>query len=106
MQKVDNIPSNAKYDKSHQQWQEFEDCGLLWLTNTILSVFGWYLDVVRFNGSSEIKKVYPSRTRNRGYTERDNEIGYAKISSYMYKMAPRLFLETRLNEEDFKKDES
>lgn len=67
--------------KSEQNWVEFRENGFLWLTNTILHIFGW--SIVFEIENNKIVNVYPSRTKFRGYYKHKNDIGYELITRYM-----------------------
>jgi hypothetical protein len=69
-------------------WEEFRASGLFWWINTLLHTFGWALVVEIENG--EIKTVYPSRVKFRGFSEEINSDGYKKISEYMVANAEEL----------------
>jgi hypothetical protein len=57
---------------------EFRSTGLLTIINQILHIFGICI-VVSGN------KMYPARTKFRGFSESTTEISYEKISEYMSK---------------------
>ena len=64
-----------------KNWKEFRDSGLLWWINVSLHLFGWSI-VYEFE-DDEIVKVYPSRVQFRGFDEKSNSQGYAKVSEYL-----------------------
>ena len=75
-----------------KEWSEFRDAGLLWWINMILHTFGWAI-VYEFNDEQEITNVYPARVKFRGFGEKNNDMGYTKISKYMSDNALELLKE-------------
>ena len=72
-------------------WDEFRNCGFLWLVNQILHVFGWAI-VVDID-SENIVEVYPARVKFRGFSEKVNTDGYIAVSKYMADNASELLEE-------------
>lgn len=62
-------------------WEQFRKSGLLWFINSILHLFGWAIAVVLTDG--KITDVYPTRVSYRGFHEKDNTEGYAKVTKYL-----------------------
>ncbi|MFE7082550.1 hypothetical protein [Priestia megaterium] len=75
-----------------KEWKEFRESGLLWWINMNLHAFGWAL-VAEFEGD-EIKRVYPSRVKFRGFEEKVNTEGYQKLSGYLVDNAAKLYGES------------
>lgn len=65
-----------------RSWGEFRTTGLLWFINTILHAFGW---AITFNVDDDgnVIDAYPSRVKFRGFSEKINSDGYAKVSHYL-----------------------
>lgn len=74
-------------------WQEFKDSGMFWWINMILHTFG--LAIVYDMEDGEIKDVYPARVKYRGFGERNNSIGYLKVSKYIKENADELVKEAK-----------
>lgn len=62
-------------------WEEFQNTGLLWFTNTILHLFGWAIVLTKEN--NKIVECYPARVKYRGFDEKSNTEGYIKVSNYL-----------------------
>lgn len=73
-------------------WETFRNSGLLWWTNTLLHTFGWAL-VIEYDDNEKIINAYPSRTKFRGFSDKNNSDGYIKISQYMKDNAEELLKE-------------
>lgn len=58
-------------------WSEFRSCGLLWVVNTVLHIFGWAI-VVDDSG-----EVYPARTSWRGFPEATQERAHRDLAHYI-----------------------
>ena len=69
--------SNVK----EKSWEEFRETGLLWMINAVLHLFGWAIVYQMEDG--EAKKVYPARVAYRGFDEKSNTEGYARVSGYL-----------------------
>lgn len=76
-----------------KSWEEFKDSGLLFVVNQFLHIFG-YAIVFEYNDDNEITKVYPARTKFRGFGERQMEEGYRNISKYMKDNSEELLKES------------
>lgn len=74
-------------------WDEFRKNGLLWFINTILHAFGWAIVLEIDNG--KVTDSYPARTSCRGFSEKDTEAGYIKLSEYMAQNADKLLKEAK-----------
>lgn len=66
---------------SKKTWEQFRKTGLLWFVNTILHMFGWAIVYEIDNG--KILHVYPAGVKFRGFAERDNSEGYAKVTEFL-----------------------
>jgi hypothetical protein len=73
-----------------RDWLEFRDSGLLWLINTTLHVFGWAI-ALDINSKHKAIYAYPYKTKYRGFGERTNNKGHAKITTYMKENAENLY---------------
>lgn len=78
---------------NEKSWKEFRESGLLWMINSILHLFGWA--IVYQVENDEIKKVYPARVSYRGFDEKSNTEGYAKVSEYLVKNIEELSKEAQ-----------
>lgn len=65
-----------------RSWEEFRGTGLLWLVNSILHLFGWAI-VCNVTEAGVVDKVYPARTKYRGFNEHDTREGYKRVSKYL-----------------------
>ena len=65
-----------------RSWEEFREAGLLWWINMILHTFGWAI-VYNYDKEKNLTEVYPARVKFRGFDEKNNDMGYAKISKYL-----------------------
>ena len=65
-----------------RSWSEFRTTGLPWFINTVLHAFGW---AITFNVDDDgnVIDAYPSRVKFRGFSEKINSDGYAKVSHYL-----------------------
>lgn len=62
-------------------WKDFQEAGLFWWINRTLHLFGWSLVYEEHDG--EILKVYPAKTKWRGF-ERATEIeGFQKLTAHI-----------------------
>ncbi|WP_407310942.1 hypothetical protein [Desulfosporosinus sp. SB140] len=77
-----------------KSWQEFRASGLLWWINMILHTFGWEI-VVNIKEDGTISEVYPARVKFRGFDEKSNTEGYARISEYLKENADLLVIESK-----------
>ena len=75
-------------------WKEFRDSKLLWFVNTILHAFGWAI-VVILDDNGDIRDVYPTRVKFRGFSEETNTSGYIGLSEYMKENAEQLLKEAK-----------
>lgn len=74
-------------------WEEFRDCGMLWLINSILHLFGWAICLefeVKEKGGLKPIGAYPARCKFRGFDEQSNTKGYEKVTNYMKEHADEL----------------
>lgn len=74
-------------------WKEFRDSGMLWWINMILHTFG--LAIIYDMQDGEVKDVYPARVKYRGFGERNNSVGYLKVSKYIKENADELVKEAK-----------
>ena len=70
-------------------WEEFRDNGLLFVTNQMLHTFGYAL-IYNFDEDGNISEVYTARTKFRGFSDKQIEEGYKKISKYIKDNAEEL----------------
>jgi hypothetical protein len=69
-----------------KQWEDFQDSGLLWWINRILHTFGWAIVLVQ-EADGSISSAYPARVSYRGFSEADDEAGYARVARHMNEIA-------------------
>lgn len=74
-------------------WEEFREYKMLWLINTILHIFGICIVVDVDKETNKISDVYPSRTKFRGFDEKNNTEGYIGVSKYMLENSEILYNE-------------
>ena len=81
--------------------EEFRSTGLFWLVNSILHAFG-YVIVMEMGkgGDGKFIRMYPARTRYRGFTEKGSFEGYEKVAAYMRDNANELYEEAGYGEEE------
>ena len=72
-----------------KSWKEFRNCGFLFMINQLLHFFGWAI-VFEFDGSGDIKEVYPARVKYRGFDDQAQDVGYKKVTDYMAENAESL----------------
>ena len=84
---------------NEKSWEEFRNSGLLFVTNQFLHIFGYAL-VFEYDDNDKINRVYPARVKFRGFSEKQIDNGYRKISKYMKDNATELEEETNIIEED------
>lgn len=70
------------FDKSTKRWRIELSCGMIWLANRFLHIFGWCLVCV-LEADDSISRVYPARTKFRGFSEDIEEKGFKQITEYM-----------------------
>jgi len=78
---------------SEGSWDEFRSAGMLWFVNRILHVFGWVI-VVEYNDALD-PRVYPARTKYRGFPEESEDDGFLRVTKYMEKNAAALLEEVK-----------
>lgn len=74
---VEKSPINPK------TWDEFRASGLAWFVNTTLHLFGWVLVFEIDDKSGKVTSCYPARCVFRGFDEKSNDEGYAKVTKYL-----------------------
>lgn len=74
--------------------EEFRNSGMLWFVNSIIHVFGWAI-VIEYDNKKQAIRMYPARTKFRGFDEKSNTEGYIKISKYMKENAEDLYIESK-----------
>lgn len=79
---------------TEKTWEEFRSHGLLWLVNRTLHIFGWAI-VFEVEEDGSVSRVYPSRTRFRGFCRESEEEGFVRLSEYMDQNASELLDEAR-----------
>ncbi len=82
-----------------KEWEEFRSTGLLMFVNTFLQIFGWsiVIDFDEDKQTGEIKnyKVYPVRTKFRGFSNSSQEKAYIKLSKWMNENSEILLKEAK-----------
>ena len=73
-------------------WKQFQEAGLLWWINRGLHIFGWAL-VFEQKTDGTIERVYPARTKFRGFAKENEEEGFKRLSQYMVEHADDLLSE-------------
>ena len=64
-------------------WNYFQASGALWFITRILHVFGLVIVFDQDETTGEITRVYPARTKWRGFDNASEELGFQKLSAYM-----------------------
>lgn len=59
-------------------WKEFKDCGMLWLVNSTLYLFGWAIAIEYID--DVICGARPYRTKFRGFSEDVNDRGFKAVT--------------------------
>lgn len=93
-QVANNFDEQTENYLTEKTWNEFQNTGLFWLINTFLHVFGWCLIYEHIAG--DIKRVYPARTKFRGFSPDVQETAHKKIAQFMLENAQELKEETEL----------
>lgn len=65
-------------------WEKFQRDGMIWFVNRMLHIVG-YAIVMEIGDDKKIKRVYPARTRFRGFSADVEEKGFRKVSRYIKK---------------------
>lgn len=73
-------------------WDEFRETGLLCWVNMILHAFGWCI-TCEVNDEGKTTRVFPARTKFRGFSNKSTSDAYIKISKYMKENADTLLEE-------------
>lgn len=79
-----------------KSWGEFRETGLFWIVNTLLQIFGWSLVYDYDHKAKEITRVYPARTKYRGFDTDVQDAAHRMIARYMAENAQELKKETEL----------
>jgi len=74
-------------------WNEFRETGLLWWINRLLHTFGWAIVFEVEPDDGSVSNVYPARCRFRGFDEKTESEGFAKVTAYMKENAAILLTE-------------
>lgn len=77
---------------TEKNWDEFRDTGLLLFINMILHTFGWSI-VCELSDDGKTTRVFPARTKFRGFSTNSTSDAYIKISKYMKENADELLKE-------------
>jgi hypothetical protein len=72
----------------------FRNAGLLWWVNMILHTFGWVIKV-KIEGDGSVSDMWPERTKWRGFSMKDNQEGYIKVSHYLKENVDELLKESK-----------
>lgn len=78
-----------------ETWANFRDSGFLWFVNSILHAFGWALVFEYDEDTYAITRVYPARTKYRGFSEAINSDGYRRISKWLAENGQELYSEAK-----------
>ena len=62
-------------------WEEFRNTGFLWFVNRLLHTFG--LAIVCKMDKGKVINVYPARVKYRGFSERNESLGFLRVTKYM-----------------------
>lgn len=58
--------------------EEFQNSGMLWFVNSLLHNFGL---CIAYDADEE--KLFPAITKFRGFDEKNNDLGYKRLATYM-----------------------
>lgn len=64
-----------------KSWDDFRASGVFWFMNTFLHMFGWTVVVEVEDG--KVLRAFPARVQFRGFDEKSNDEGYAKVSNFL-----------------------
>lgn len=73
--------------------EQFRNSGLLWFVNSILHAFG-----VGIACDPDTQRLYPAITRYRGFNEKNNDLGYRRMTLYMNDNAEDLLKDCEADE--------
>jgi hypothetical protein len=73
---------------TEKSWSEFRKTGLLLFVNSFLHIFGWVLVY-----ETENDRMYPARTKFRGFDNKDVEEAHIKLADYMKETVDELHKE-------------
>ena len=82
-----------------KNWEEFRATGLLLFVNMFLQIFGWTIvvsyDKDKETGELKDYRVYPARTKFRGFSNESQEKAYIKLSEWMNANSETLLKEAK-----------
>jgi hypothetical protein len=85
------MPENIYYRV--ETWENFQSAGMLWFINRILHVFGWAIVLEITKSGGVVQKIYPARTKFRGFTVESEAEGFKQVARFMRDSAPNLLKE-------------
>lgn len=93
---MENKESNMLEEKA---WEEFRETGLLMFVNFFLQIFGWsiciYYDKNKETGELRDYRVYPARSKFRGFGVESQQRAFIKLSEWMDKAHKELLEEAK-----------
>ena len=90
------MPVTPKSMIGERGLEEFKESGLLGFINQILHVFGWVIVVsgdYDEHGNLVLNRMYPARTKYRGFSQKKITEIYQNVSKYMMLNAKELYEE-------------
>lgn len=88
------MPVTPKSMIGERGLEEFKESGLLGFINQILHVFGWVIVVsgdYDEHGNLVLNRMYPARTKYRGFSQKKTTEIYQNVSKYMMLNAKELY---------------
>jgi hypothetical protein len=82
------IPEEPVAMLSEKSWEEFRKTGLILFINSFLHIFGWAL-TLEFD-KENILRVYPARTKFRGFDSKSTQAAHKMLSTYLKENAEEL----------------
>jgi hypothetical protein len=64
-------------------WEEFRETGLSVFVNSFLHIFGWCIVCELEEGSRAVVRVFPAKTKARGFFEGVYDAAYEKVSKFI-----------------------
>lgn len=58
--------------------EDFQNSGMLWFVNSLLHNFGLCIAY-----DSDEERLFPAITKFRGFDEKNNDLGYKRLATYM-----------------------